>query len=204
MAQIVPQWAPRGPVNAAGTAVHQHLKLEVVAIDVGLGDDVREDNSRIGCGNPGAPPDSGISEAEVVEALAAAALIESNDFDGLMETFSDDHHLVYPDGTSTPAAERIEALKAGKVRYESVEYRDQKIRNYGSRRVEISACRRLATREAGRNSPRGRPPGRDSRFLVAALEGVVGIAKPASDAKALEQAVRGFVSFLQSLQPNET
>ncbi len=43
-------------------------------------------------------------------------------------------------------------------------------------------------------------PTETAAFLVAALEGVVGIAKPASDAKALKQSVGGFVGFLQSLQ----
>ena len=44
-------------------------------------------------------------------------------------------------------------------------------------------------------------PTETAAFLVAALEGVVGIAKPASDAKALKQSVGGFVGFLRSLQP---
>jgi AcrR family transcriptional regulator len=37
-------------------------------------------------------------------------------------------------------------------------------------------------------------------FLVAALEGIVGLAKPARDAKALEQAVAGFLDYLRSLR----
>ena len=44
-------------------------------------------------------------------------------------------------------------------------------------------------------------PTETAAFLIAALEGLVGIAKPASDAKAIKQTVGGFVGFLQSLRP---
>lgn len=43
-------------------------------------------------------------------------------------------------------------------------------------------------------------PAETAAFLVAALEGVVGIAKPARDPKALKQAVAGFLAYLQSLR----
>ncbi len=38
-------------------------------------------------------------------------------------------------------------------------------------------------------------------FIVAAIEGVVGVAKPARDDKALKQTVAGFVSYLDTLAP---
>ena len=38
-------------------------------------------------------------------------------------------------------------------------------------------------------------------FIVAAIEGVVGVEKPARDDKALKQAVAGFVSYLDSITP---
>ncbi len=44
-------------------------------------------------------------------------------------------------------------------------------------------------------------PAETAAFVVAALEGLVGIAKPASDVKALKQTVNGFVGYLQSLRP---
>ena len=38
-------------------------------------------------------------------------------------------------------------------------------------------------------------------FIVAAIEGVVGVAKPARDHKAIKQSVAGFVSYLGTLAP---
>lgn len=44
-------------------------------------------------------------------------------------------------------------------------------------------------------------PDETAAFLVAALEGLVGISKPTRDRKALQQAVAGFVAYLRSLRP---
>jgi len=44
-------------------------------------------------------------------------------------------------------------------------------------------------------------PDETAAFLVAALEGIVGIAKPAGDTRTLKQAVAGFVDYLRSLRP---
>jgi TetR/AcrR family transcriptional regulator, transcriptional repressor for nem operon len=44
-------------------------------------------------------------------------------------------------------------------------------------------------------------PAETAAFLVAALEGVVGIAKAAGDTRILKQTVAGFVDYLRSLRP---
>lgn len=44
-------------------------------------------------------------------------------------------------------------------------------------------------------------PDETAAFLVAAIEGIVGTAKPAGDARTMKQAVAGFVDYLQSLRP---
>jgi len=44
-------------------------------------------------------------------------------------------------------------------------------------------------------------PAEAAAFLVAALEGIVGIAKPAGDTRILRRSVAGFVDYLRSLRP---
>lgn len=65
-------------------------------------------------------------------------------------------------------------------------------------RAQLSADLRRA-QQAGQVRGDLRPT-ETAAFVVAALEGVVGLAKPAADPRALRQTIRGFVGYLESLR----
>ena len=80
-----------------------------------------------------------ITEAEVKEALESLrSTVEKNDTEGLLETYSDDYLLVNTDGKTATKAERMESLKTGSTKYESVEFKDSKIRTYGNVAVVVT------------------------------------------------------------------
>ena len=103
----------------------------------------------VGCNNAPAPEtDSGKTEAadkakatEITEDEVKTALellrasVEKNDSEAMDKIYADDYVLVNPEGKAETRAERMEIVKAGKIKYEKVDFNDPKIRIYGNTAV---------------------------------------------------------------------
>ena len=89
-----------------------------------------------------------ITEAEVKDALEALrAAVEKNDSEALGKIYSDDYHLVNPQGKVETKADRMAVLKDGKIKYEKVEFADSKIRTYENTAVVVTNAKGKANQD---------------------------------------------------------
>ncbi len=107
-----------------------------------------------GCENTGGPANtSGNNSAtdveqtevsDITEAEATSILndlgkaVGSNDVDALDKIYADDFHLVTNEGKVETKAQRLESMKSGKVKYQSVEFSNPKVRIYGNTAVVVA------------------------------------------------------------------
>ena len=89
-----------------------------------------------------APEFEAMTEANVKDALEALrSAVELNDGDALAKMYTDDYHLVNPEGKIETKADRMESMKSGKIKYEKVEFTDPKIRIYGNTAVVVTGAK---------------------------------------------------------------
>lgn len=78
----------------------------------------------------------GITEAEVTKALDdLLAAVKAADAEALGKIYADDYVIVTQNGVLETKQQRMDALKSGSVKYETLEFKDPKIRIYGTAAV---------------------------------------------------------------------
>lgn len=76
---------------------------------------------------------AGITEAEVKKALDdLLAAVKAGDAEALGKIYADDYVIVSQTGAMETKQQRLDSLKSGSVKYETLEFKDPKIRVYGT------------------------------------------------------------------------
>lgn len=76
---------------------------------------------------------TGITEAEVKKALDdLQAAVKAGDAEALGKIYADDYVLVTQNGVLETKQQRMDSMKSGAVKYETLEFKDPKIRIYGT------------------------------------------------------------------------
>ena len=75
----------------------------------------------------------GITEAEVQKALDdLLAAVKAGDAEALGKIYADDYVIVSQNGVLETKQQRMDSLKSGTVKYKTLEFKDPKIRTYGT------------------------------------------------------------------------
>lgn len=75
----------------------------------------------------------GITEAEVKKALDdLQAAVKAGDAEALGKIYADDYVIVTQTGVLETKQQRMDSMKSGSVKYETLEFKDPKIRIYGT------------------------------------------------------------------------
>jgi uncharacterized protein (TIGR02246 family) len=78
-------------------------------------------------------------EAEIKKLMTdLGAALAKNDADAAAKFYSDDYHLITPQGVDQPRAERIADMKSGTTKFESFTYENVSVRSYGDTAVAIA------------------------------------------------------------------
>jgi ketosteroid isomerase-like protein len=76
---------------------------------------------------------AGITEAEVTKALGdLLAAVKAGDAEALGKIYADDYVIVSQTGAIETKQQRLDSLKSGTVKYEKLEFKNPKIRTYGT------------------------------------------------------------------------
>lgn len=137
------------------------------------------------------------------------AALSRNDADAAGRIYADDYAIGLEDGSSTTKSQRLAAMKAGELKYQSLVFDDLKVRQYGDAAV---ANYRVTGRSAGRAGERDINSRamvmlvkRDGRWRVVSsqlTENAAG-ASAAGDEKALNQAIDGYLAALAKNSADE-
>ena len=85
-------------------------------------------------------------EAEVKKIMTdLAAALAKNDAEAAGKFYSDDYHLITPQGTDQSKAARVADMKAGTSKFESFAYENISVRSYGDMAVAIADVKAKGT-----------------------------------------------------------
>lgn len=95
--------------------------------------DVGENTAATGNSGAEEAKAEGITEAEVKKALDdLLAAVKAGDAEALGKIYADDYVLVSQTGVLETKQQRMDSLKSGSVKYSTLEFKDPKIRIYGT------------------------------------------------------------------------
>lgn len=79
------------------------------------------------------------NSAEIKKLMSdLGAALAKNDADAAAKFYSDDYHLITPQGVDQSKAERIADMKSGKSKFESFEYTNVNVKSYGDVAIATS------------------------------------------------------------------
>lgn len=87
-------------------------------------------------------PSTASADADVKKLMTdLAATLAKNDADGAAKFYSEDYHLITPDGIDQNKAARIADMKSGTTKFDSFAYENINVRSYGDTAVAIATVK---------------------------------------------------------------
>jgi len=100
------------------------------------------------------------TEADVKKLMSdLAAALAKNDADAASKFYSDDYHLVTPDGVDQTKTARLADMRSGATKFDSFVYDDINVRSYGDTAVAIATVK-------ARGTVQGKPRTTDMRATL--------------------------------------
>ena len=103
--------------------------------------------------NVNAAPSAAVTEADIKKMIADLSMaLSANDTAALDKIWADDYEFVTPDGQIQTKSERLESIRSGELKMESITFDEVHVRSYGDAAVVTAKATQKSTNKGKDNS----------------------------------------------------